>query len=595
MSNFNKFFEQSENNEENYFSYILLSLLVKVSLYSFPGICFLMTAFLFLPSLVDELLGAGRKPIPHLSWGEAGPKWNDEVLLNNENGKLSYNNDYAKEFIESVAKKPLVKAEKRSSSPYICLAKLACGKDVEEVNKYLQELKPWSYSGSSWFLFKGDYDFTEVVLTRIMYLFGDNPKLIYQETLEHVLNVGLVEEGGKPRIAVPKSLGWVRDTENHHLMTESSRYLKNQWLFKYGSSTITPGKPEYDNKTNGLERWLIDYLEDMLMNGEYEFNSIPYLLYAVQALLNLEEFPDSTEIRVRAHKVLDSINWKYALGSLQFRRCAPFRRRFEYADTTSLVIDPHTALMRWWCLPESDNAPGKEMTRHSRILFAVLSPYTVPPIVKKWASEKPHDYFVQIGYGENGTPEIYSGGTEYLISAGGVYRGLRAMIIPRPTTLLLNDREVDINKCFHIKGKGKWWCWNNTGVYKRFAVGNSPVSIPPQYTPVAQKEAWFVFAPECASGLYVCVYNDEKFGLLYLPDRNNLSPNKLLSELINKNPSREKIYSSFVFLDDNKIEYDVNAPAGMWVIKSINGETINRNCDTWSRWNGNIPTELYTH
>jgi len=573
-------------------SFLLLS---RIFFYSCSGLCFLLIPLFLLPSFVDEILGAGRKPIPPLSWGEAGPQWEENILAKYEKNEVNYNSNYVNEYIKSIAGKPLLDWKKhgKGHSPYVCLAKLACGQEVNEVNEYLQQLEPWSGSGSTWFGYKGDYDFTEVVLTKILYLFGHKQELIYPETLEHLLKVLLVEEGGKPREMVPRSLGWVRDTENHHLMTESSRYLKNQWLFKYGSTTIAPGKHEYDNKINGLEKWLVNYLDEMLLNGEYEFNSIPYLLYAVQALLNLDAYPDSEEIRTRAHKILDSINWKYALGSSQFRRCAPFRRRFEYANTTLLVIDPHTALMRWWCLPESDNAPGKEETRYSRILFAVLSPYTVPPIVKKWAIEKPYDYFVQIGYGENSTPEIYSGSSEYLISAGGVYRGLRAMIIPRPTTLLLNDGEIDINRCFHIKGRGKWWCWNNTGVYKKFAVGNASVHIPPQYSPIIQEGLWAIFEPECAKNFYICIYNDRNFGLIYLSDNKDLSPNQLLSEIISKNPSKEEIYSSFVFLDGRKIEYDVNAPAGTWVIKSVDGKEVDRHYDKWERWSGNIPVNLY--
>lgn len=570
-------------------------LLSRIFLFSFSSLCFLLIPLVLLPSFVDELLGAGRQPIPSLSWGESGPQWEEDIFSKYEKHKSDYDSVHVREYIKSIAEKPLLDWEKhgKGHSPYVCLAKLACGQEVNEVNEYLQQLEPWSGSGSTWFGYKGDYDFTEVILTEILYLFGHKQDLLYPETLEHLLKVLLIEEGGQPREMVPRSLGWVRDTENHQLMTESSRYLKNQWLFKYGSSEIAPGKPEYDNKINGLEKWFVHYLDEMLLNGEYEFNSIPYLLYAVQALLNLDAYPDSDEIRAKAHKILDSINWKYALGSSQFRRCAPFRRRFEYANTTSLVIDPHTALMRWWCLPESDNAPGKKMTRHSQVLFAVLSPYTVPPLVKKWAIEKPYDYFVQIGYGKNGTPEIYSGGPEYLISVGGVYRGLRAMIIPRPITLLLNDGETDINRCFHIKGRGKWWCWNNTGVYKKFAVGNTSVHIPPQYAPVIQEGLWAVFAPDCLKNMYISIYNDNNFGLIYLSENKDIPPDKWLSEIIYNNPSKEKIFSSFVFLDGRKIEYDVNATPGIWVIKSINGKEIERCYDKWERWSGNIPRNLY--
>ncbi len=573
----------------------ILFLVRRVFFYTYPGIYFFIVGICVISIFIDELLGAGRKPIPPLSWGDAGPEWEESVLKDWERNKSYCTSDYVREYIKQMVDKPLPDWKKHGKgyAPHICLALLACGERVNEVNEYLQKLEPWSHSGSSWWVYRGDYDFTEVILTMMLYLFGDKQERIYPETLDHLLHVLLVEEGGKPREMVPKSWGLIRDTENHHLMTESSRYLKNQWLFKYGSSITASGNPIYDNKTNGLEEWLVNYLDEMLFNGEYEFNSIPYLLYAVEALLNLEAFPDSEEVRIRAHKILDSINWKYALGSLQFRRYAPFRRRFEYANITSLVRDPHTALMRWWCLPESKTAPGKEETKYSQIISAVLSPYIVPPVVKQWAFEKPYDYFVRIGYGKNGSPEIYSGGKEYLISAGGVYRGLRAMIVPRPITLLLNDGEIDLNRCFHIKGRGKWWCWNNTGVYKKFAVGNAPVHIPPQYSPIVQKGLWSVFAPEDVKNLYIGIYSDDNFGLLYLSENKTVTPDEWLDEIIRKNPSKEGIRSSFVFWDGKRIEYDINAPAGMWVIKSVEGEEIDRYYDNWPRWNGNIPVNLY--
>jgi hypothetical protein len=34
----------------------------------------------------------------------------------------------------------------------------------------------------------------------------------------------------EPLVMVPRTLGLARDTENHLLMTEGSRYLKNRWL-----------------------------------------------------------------------------------------------------------------------------------------------------------------------------------------------------------------------------------------------------------------------------------------------------------------------------------------------------------------------------
>jgi len=119
------------------------------------------------------------------------------------------------------------------NAPRILLARLIKGVDIEEVNDYLlnEATEAWSESGSTWFLRpEGDYDFTEVPLTAILYKFGDRPDILYPETKEHLLHTLLIESGDVVRYYVPGSMDIVPDTENHLLMTEGSRYLKNQWL-----------------------------------------------------------------------------------------------------------------------------------------------------------------------------------------------------------------------------------------------------------------------------------------------------------------------------------------------------------------------------
>ena len=134
----------------------------------------------------------------------------------------------------------------KGHAPRAMLAKLCTGQDIAEVNAYLQKLKPWSVPGSSWELNDGDYDFTETVLIELLYFFGDRPDRLYPESLQHLLDVLLVDEGSKPTLKVPRTFGLLFDTENHLLMTESSRYLKNQWLFTHGNM-----KPKYNNAANG--------------------------------------------------------------------------------------------------------------------------------------------------------------------------------------------------------------------------------------------------------------------------------------------------------------------------------------------------------
>jgi hypothetical protein len=124
--------------------------------------------------------------------------------------------------------------------------------------------------------------------------------VLYPQTRDHLLNTLLPLEGGDPLVKVPRTLGLIPDTENHLLMTEGSRYLKNRWLALHGSSLSM-----HDNVANGLEEWLLTLIEELRMAGLHEFNSIPYEGYTLTALLNLDAF-GSQKIQFATRKLLDS-------------------------------------------------------------------------------------------------------------------------------------------------------------------------------------------------------------------------------------------------------------------------------------------------
>ena len=208
-------------------------------------------------------------------------------------------------------------------APRALMGRFLLKRDLEAANAYLRKQIPWGRAGSKWARHKeGDYDFTMAGLIPILFLLGDEPEVLYPETRRHLLNVLLPLEGGDARSTVPRTLGLVRDTENHLLMTEGSRYLKNRWLALHGSTLEA-----HDNAANGMEAWMLNLIEELHEAGFYEFNSIPYEGYTLTALLNLEAFGSDT-IRSAARDLLDEHHWKYALGSLDYRRFPPFRRRY---------------------------------------------------------------------------------------------------------------------------------------------------------------------------------------------------------------------------------------------------------------------------
>ena len=290
---------------------------------------------------LDYYAGAGRLGTAPIERGEflppPAPEPDNPAPPMTRHGRAIIENLAAREL-------PYWEEQGKIHAPRIMLAKTLLRRETPDVNGYLMRLRPWGRSGSTWALHpEGDYDFTLTVLITMLYLFGEEPRQLIPDARMHLLNELLIETGGTPRTKVPQSLGLVLDTENHHLMTESSRYLTNQWWRVHEDSN----DPRHDNRSNGLEEWLIAYLDEIIDEGVYEFNSIPYFAYMIHPLLNLEAFAESEEIRSRARYILDISNLVYALGSLDFRRHAPFRRQIHRGEG-ELSTDPHTAAMKVW-------------------------------------------------------------------------------------------------------------------------------------------------------------------------------------------------------------------------------------------------------
>lgn len=508
--------------------------------------------------------------------------------------------------------------------PRSILARLELGKDLQSLNEYIQGLEPWGTIGSSYDLFwglisrNGDYDFTLVVLTSMLYLYGEDAEVLYAETRDHLLNNLLVLDGGKPDISVPGIP--IRDTENHILMNESSRYLKNQWLFNHGSEDQR-GRERYDNSENGLEEWMVRYLEAIYENGFHEFNSIPYQIYSIQPLLNLEAFAESERVRKISRKILDGLAAQYALGSFQFRRFVPYRRSERHVRQTTFYNDRLTAVMVAWLEDPYNIRPDIWNNVHA-LLPTVLLPYRPSKELENFLLREPHkrcEYFVRYVHGKvprpesfldglrplyfpnpsirgsKGTPEIFSGGPGFLLSAGGAFRGGGASVYPRKTTLFLADGADDVNDCFHIPGQGYYNrrpFWNNTGVYERFAVGPEPVHIPESYKPVSTGEGWKIFEPYESKPFFIAIFNQPDLGLMALfPDYEG-SASQLLKHLQEKNPDPDKLHRMFKCPTERCIEYEPTAPVGLWLIKSVNGKLKPRIYDRWPQGFKHIKSAL---
>jgi hypothetical protein len=531
--------------------------------------------FILLLLSISYFAGAGRKT------GEPLPRGNIEIPVGRT---IQYHNSsqIQKEIIEYWSKGKVtdwVDGEKPNlKNPRTVLGCLLAGKRVEEINKYLLKQRSTGREGSRWLLNpKGGYDFNAMAFTPVLYLFGDKPELLYPETKRHLVEEILTIEGSGFTRNVPYT--GFQDSENHVLMAESARYLKNQWLHKNGNNS-----PQYDNKNNGVEAGLKVYLEEIITYGVYEFNSDPYLGYTYSSLLNLNAFATG-EIRDLATKILDMINWQYALNSYQFKHFPPYRRLFKDTFAQEIVSDYHSVMLMVWAgfLKDSlktEIAQGKHVA-----LWAAMLPYRPADKVMEWTLNKPHPYFVKIGHGYNSCPEICSGDRSYLLSAGGANQGRRSMIMSKPTILFLDDSAQTLKETFHAYGPGEdFMKWNNTGVYEDFACTKGRVHIPEGKQAELTSDDWQIFP--ISEGIHLAIYSQKDLGLMVIVRAP--SARKALHGILTSNPDKRLYSTQFKHPNGNLMEYDLDSRKDTWVIKRINNHPVDRKFDHWPLFEGNL-------
>lgn len=471
---------------------------------------------------------------------------------------------------------PSWKKDGKVMAPRIALAKLHAEVDIDEVNRYLRSQSPWGAVGSKWFLNpSGDYDFTMMILVSILYGFSGRDRSLERSTSEHIVSKLLdVDIPLKDCTRVPSSFGMLMETENHILMITGSRYLYYKWAANNGMG----GSPEV---LSILEQRTMGILSDLENPGPYEFNSDPYIGFTLTALLNLEAY-GSMKIRRKSRKVLDRLNYNYALSSLSLRRAPPFRRQVKRARKTSLVKDRHSSMMEVWAslIPGQDRDPIVG-SGHEHAVMAALLPYRPADKVMSLLFNKKQEYLVQIGHGKGSSPEIYSAGPGFLISAGGVSRGSFSRIIARPTVILLDDEMAEMAKVIRLSGPGKdWWKWNNTGVHRRFAVAAGPVKVPRHWKPAEKSPLWEVFR---RNGITIGVHSSENLGVVCIIDE---EPKVALYALDHLNGDKGKLFHTFEFPGGRKLRYDVMSPKNKAVMISVDDEELDSDIDTWPLLSG---------
>jgi hypothetical protein len=370
------------------------------------------------------------------------------------------------------------------------VAKLELGMDIDAVNQAILRGKAYSLPGTdfhdfgTWCSRNGDYDFFLRALTAMVTRHWDK---LYPETKNHLIRELLTVKGGHPviahtfhciiDIAIP-------ETENHILMTESSRMLTNQlnqrWLAEQGRKP----EPRFDNERNGMNAWMLKHLQGFLKDDFFEYNSRPYQPYSVMAIENLFQYADDARVRLAARMVLDYLAGKFAVSSNHLRRQVPFRRQPVYRGLTDmLVIDGETP--RWLYLTgDTSLIPGKQAIYSIGFMaIAAVTDYQ-PPAFLVDLMLKPEAYFERFHH--TGI-ELYAGSPSFLITAGGVWSPALDFFThvnsgwQVATTVMPTKGGVDASEFIGFDGGPDWFTKVNNCIAPGFACGINPIlpeSIP---------------------------------------------------------------------------------------------------------------------
>ncbi len=360
----------------------------------------------------------------------------------------------------------------------------------------------------------GDYDMRLVGIVQISFQFDD---LLDQSTKDHILNDLLIVHGPASE---RKEYDWlcgiptfIPETENHILMTESSRYLTNELRAMDAVRRGVAVASDDDNDANGMNDWFLEHLQGFLQIDFYEYNARPYTFQARQGIQNLHDYaawpagfcwrsypgsplppvPRSCDVRRGARLVLDYLAAKFAVSSDGLRRNAPFRRqppRRTYPYLFGRASDEamwsylayqngsHTFWTRRYGLPHGGSAGNMQ--------HAYTGEFRVSPVISDLMSDSlgPQESLERFYFQRDShyAVEVYYRGPKYLISGGGVHDDGRLSFFGNTedawglaTTLMPNDEVLDRRELLRIDGNADEGKRVNTCVAPDFACGENPV------------------------------------------------------------------------------------------------------------------------
>jgi hypothetical protein len=364
----------------------------------------------------------------------------------------------------------------------------------------------------------GNYDMRLVGIIQLRITFDD---LLDQSTKDHILRDLLTIKGRASKrreyLRICGIPSFIPESENHILMTESSRYITNNLVAAETVSNGTPASAEYDNDQNGMNDWALGVLQGFMQHDFYEYNSRPYTYQARQAIQNLHDYsplqsgtcwrtnppsltmppvPRACDVRRGARIVLDYLAAQFAVSSNELRRVAPFRRQPERRDYPFLfgrasdeALPTYLAFVNgstlfWnqrYGLPHGGDA---ENLQH-----AYVGEFRPSPVITDLIGDvlPAQEYFERFYFNRDKHYgiEAYYRHPDFLISAGGIHDDGRLSVFGNNedawamSTMLVPTRAgMDRREFVRIAGDSDEDKRVNTCVAPGFACGENP-DVPP--------------------------------------------------------------------------------------------------------------------
>lgn len=505
------------------------------------------------------------------------------------------------------------------------IAKAYLGIDGEKISKIIlsKDFKPFAKSGTNYTAIpgicqrKGDYDFALHHLVRLAFL-HQRKNTLSLKAYEKLLFTMLTAKGNKHYKYFSMGLcGILKDTENHILMTETSRYLTNELLAKYYKDNKLKLPNEFNNNINGFHNWMLEYLHELFVNYFNEYNSRPYQGYAVMPLLNLYSFSTNKKVKKASKMILDLLSTIFATQSNKGRRSVPFRRQIVYEPLDSIIPGDGEIVRHALLSGELSFYNGSKESKVINygtqfMVVSAISDYIIPDFILDLIIKNNHNSFFQIL--NHQTPELYFNSPSFLVSGGGIHINRLDGATKqndgwaRPTSLIpTDDNNHTLSSWFRFLGNKKRLRRKNTCVYKNFACGldfKEPSNIS-QSCKIKQGSWTFynfdrqgcnlnygfhlaVYSKKCDS--WKCKKRSSNFGFWEVREKSEISFSNFMKKImVNNSNFYSKKVNTYIMTDGTKVKFNIMPFFNKtWEVISINNKKVLRNFNKWKLFDGDI-------